>query len=634
MNVRIKQRFTLIGLCLLLVALLVPSVALAKSYRIDSVNMNAVIQPDGSMIVEETRTFDFNGSFKGVYWDDKLRPDQSLELIEAGEVKPDGTFVPYKPTEFTKDYPAETYFFDADKGREWRLEVYFRKSDEKVPIRIKYKVVNAVVAHADVAELYWKFVGPAWAEDSRNVTLTVHLPEHSEKLVPGKNVHAWGHGQLSGEVHFKGDDIVYTLPRVRAGNFAEARILFPLSLVNQMTPGTDKAYQEILAEEQANADRTNAERKKARAAFYTRAGIATGVTVVFAVIVFLLWSRYGKDYKPTFDGKYFRDVPSDDHPAILGYIWDEKIQGPEFSATVLRLVDLGYLKMEKVQTEEKGFFGSRVEDDYIIAYSHPEPISSIPDPIDRAALNFLFKTVGKNKRSFRTSELKSYAKDHAETYMNYYENWRNEILETAERKGYFEEKGKYLRFVGILGIVASLILQVLFGPLRHLDIPHMKAMAAVSVIALVITIVCTIFMQRRSRPAEETLAKLTALKNWFKDFTLLKEAPPTHVLVWKQLLVIATVLGVSKEVIEKLHATLPQVYEDPEMMPMILMLDNGSGYSPLGSFDNSFSAARSAIAAAAAADLASSSMSSGSGSGGGFSGGGGGGFGGGGGGAF
>ena len=49
---------------LALVAL--PSRALARSYSIDYVDIDATVATDGSLSVGETREFDFNGSYNGI----------------------------------------------------------------------------------------------------------------------------------------------------------------------------------------------------------------------------------------------------------------------------------------------------------------------------------------------------------------------------------------------------------------------------------------------------------------------------------------------------------------------------------------------------------------------------------------
>src|SRR3972149_4249653 len=55
------------------------SQALAKEYSIDSLTVDAVIQPDGSMEVTEQRVYDFRDDFAFAYQYLFHRPDQTLD---------------------------------------------------------------------------------------------------------------------------------------------------------------------------------------------------------------------------------------------------------------------------------------------------------------------------------------------------------------------------------------------------------------------------------------------------------------------------------------------------------------------------------------------------------------------------
>ena len=66
-----KSQFVKIALCIMLLAvafLIAPAKAFARDLSIDTVNIDATVQKDGTLHVVETRTFYFNGSFHGVYW--------------------------------------------------------------------------------------------------------------------------------------------------------------------------------------------------------------------------------------------------------------------------------------------------------------------------------------------------------------------------------------------------------------------------------------------------------------------------------------------------------------------------------------------------------------------------------------
>ena len=63
------SRSLLAALCLLL-ALLVPArQAWARSYSVSQVDIDAVVETDGSLEVVERRSYVFRGDFNGIFWD-------------------------------------------------------------------------------------------------------------------------------------------------------------------------------------------------------------------------------------------------------------------------------------------------------------------------------------------------------------------------------------------------------------------------------------------------------------------------------------------------------------------------------------------------------------------------------------
>lgn len=605
--------------------------AYARSYTIPQVDIKASVTSSGDLDVIESRTFDFSGSFNGVYWADSLGPGMDINVASVLCTDSEGTHN-MRLTDFDQSAENTAYLSRSSGGKDWKLKLYHKANNSKVTYTISYTISHAVVGHSDVAELYWKFVGPAWEVNSNNVKLTLTLPESvgaDTSLKPGEDVHAYGHGQLTGNIAFTDGSIVYTLDHVSSGNFAEARVLFPLSLVPGVTPGTDAAYQSILDEEAHNAQETNQKRAIAMAFTYGRALIVTLICVGIMLLLFRKWMKFGKDFKPVFNDKYFRDVPSLDHPAVLGFVWRGKPSGEDFSASVLRLVDQGLVTLERTQTEVKSLLGSRIEDDYLIGLKSV-PKDDFEHKIDLATMRVLEEIEGNtSRRSFLASEIDEKVKDNGEDVADAYQTWDDTVCIESANKKYFEEKGNHWRTTGlILTGVAALIF--FFGDmLEDIRYPVVAACALMCFASIIVSFILSLLMKRRSQEAEEIQAKLHALKNWFNDFTALKEAPPTHVKVWKQLIVLATVLGVADKVVDHLKVALPEVVADPGFIPMVIITDPSFG---TGSILNSLSTGAE-FSKGSSSELGGG-FSSLSGGGGGFSGGGGGGFGGGGGGAF
>ena len=633
---------------LLACVLALPGTALAREYEISRVAIDATVEEDGTLLVTETRTFDFDGSFNGVYWDIPTGYNSSngksveVSVLSVGEGGP-SSLTPYAET---GSGASGTYSVEERGSSVTRVTVYSSQEDVSVPFTITYEATGIVTRWEDTGELYWKFVSDGWDVPSENVTCTLHLPvPGGAGLDPGETVRAWGHGPLDATVAFSGDEVVFEVPGVGTDEFAEMRVTFPAEWLasTDVTPG--EALSGILSEEEAAANEANERRNRARVALGGAAVAGLGVPAASIALALMRRAKYNRDFSPRFDDEYFRDVPTDDHPAVLGALYNGgSPEAKELTATLMRLTDEGVVRLDRVRTRRRGFLGDKVEEDYRVSLVGELPAAgagahaATAREIDEATLRYLFEDVSGETDDDGTpdlffSELEALAKEDPERYSDALADWQGKI------EGAYLERfsGKGLKGYGQAGVVTFGVISVFVAVactffLFRAEAPFVliAAVMAAPFVANVVTIKVAHGMRDVNREAIETKAKLEALERWLRDFTRLEEAVPTDVVLWNRLLVMAVVLGVAEEVIEQLKVALPEVLDDPYFMPTYgWYLWHGSARgSAAAALGEGFDSAHHVSTAA----LASSSDSSIGGGGGGFSGGGGGGFGGGGGG--
>ncbi|MDI9591002.1 MAG: DUF2207 domain-containing protein [Acidobacteriota bacterium] len=612
---------------------LVPGVALADGYSIDRVDIDATIRTDGSVAVREAREFDFDGSFRGVYWE---IPSGSYEgrqiettIASVGEMV-DGSYVP-----FVEDYSGSNHTYQlSDYGGGVRVKLYSAHADEAVTFVIEYADSNLATRYDDVSVLYWKFVSDGWDVESQNVTCVVHLPvPEGGRVEPEENVRAWGHGPLDASLRFDGEDVIYEVPGVGTSEFAEARITFPAGWLSESTSVGGSRLQEILAEERAWADEANARRTRARWLVY--GGAAVGLLGMLATIAGSLsvLARYRRQHKPSFDDTYFRDVPSDDHPAVLGALHrGGSPAGEDFTATLMRLTDLGAVKLELVTVRSKGLLGrTKTEQDHRLTIAADEADRHLDD-LDRRALRTL-DAIGRHVKRQQEddptakivyfSQIERIAKEHPERFHDALEGWNGAVEGEVARRQFLRSDrptgraaAAGLAFLSVVLIVGSVLLMAATEAWQ-LYLPLLLGHLVSFVVAATVAARC----KSVSDEAIEIRAKLVALRRWLKDFTRLEEAVPRDVVLWNRLLVMAVVLGVADEVIEQLKVAMPEVLQDPALAPAHAWCYVGPRGRPYDSFNATYATAHSV----SEARLAASQMSSGGGGGGGFSGGGGGG---------
>ncbi|MCR3922944.1 MAG: DUF2207 domain-containing protein, partial [Firmicutes bacterium] len=369
-----SKKITLSRCCslILLVCLLfiVPGQALARSFYFRDVTINATVTPAGDMWVEEIRTADFNGTYKGMYMWIKTQPPITITDVTVAE---EGT-----PLTFNPGSEAAGDYFTRDEGNQYYIDWSFDATNTERSFSIRYLVNDVVQVHDDVAELNFQFIGNEWDVPTNNVAISLQLPEGANP----DEIRVWGHGPLYGDVSIADDgDPFWEVNPLPANTFVEGRVTFPTSLVPQASQKTGKtALPDILAEEQAWADQANRERDEARERVkednrrYTEGVIPSdspALPYIFWIVIltgiafaYTGWSRYGKEFTPTFDGDYYRELPGDYTPAELGSLWRfGKPSAEDLTATLIDLARKGYVQIEEITVEKRGLF-SREKQDY------------------------------------------------------------------------------------------------------------------------------------------------------------------------------------------------------------------------------------------------------------------------------
>lgn len=631
-------RFASVCVLVALALLLLPVAAHADGYSMTQTYIGATVEADGSLTVVEGRQFDFDDDINGVFWEINTGTNQ-----QGGTAGVDVLSVEEEDTAFNKVDSANKgdsgVYTVEQTGDGVKIKVFSpHESGDSAIYYVSYTMTGAVMNWADTAELYWKFVGDGWSADSDDVEMEVHFANAAAgtAAVKGDNFRAWGHGPLTGDVSLDADEpmVTYTIPCVHQGEFAEARIAFPSDWVPQLAASGEERMSTILSEEKEWADEANARRAHARMIANVLAVLSVVAAVAFTGTIVVLKLRRRKP-KPLFQDEYFRDVPSADHPAVLSALmsWNE-VPDQAYIATLMKLTDDRVIKLEQatVTKAKKGLLGREKEEQtYRVTVSDAGWKSA--KGIDHMVLKVFFagaKPDENGDRSRTFSELEEYASERTTSVGDKLEDYQSTVKGKLEAREFIASDGTIAMVAGlVLGII---IVFGILGSLIYTDFADANVGAAmISIPVTIVGFVLSCTFRRYTPEGAEVAARCKALEHWLEDFTRLKEAIPSDLILWNKLLVMGVALGVSKEVLRQLAEAVPADLRNSDDF-----YDNYPCYwwyyhhygneSPLDSFNDVYHET--------IRELASSSDSSSGGSGGGFSGGGGGGVGGGGGGTF
>ena len=593
---------------LIVTLLALPSPSHAKDYSFPYVSIKADVHEDGSLTIVERRTYAFSGSFS---WADLTILKTGATAITDFRLEEDG-----KPYRLDPSARGEPFTYElADFPDHLYVKWHYKAQDEQRTFTWSYRVVGAVKRFDDVAELYWKFVGSDWNKPVGAAEILVVLPPGASR----DEIRAFAHGPLHGVITIENGQLVrLSISPLPAHRFVEGRILFPTRLVPHApyVPGNRLAT--VLAEEKAMAEAANRERRAARLSFV---GAAALVFALLALYLFL-FRRYGREYMPSFQGDFYRELPSSAPPALVGYLSRfGRTTTDDITATVMHFALRGLIRIDKETFQKSGILFT-VEQETFRLTKLKEIEEDAPD-FERTLFNFLFYLVGDGTQC-TLAHVEEYCRKHPAEAQSFWTNFQHLVREAADRRSYIEPHGRVAAILYAVLCVATGLGSFAYG-ITTGQIAFALAMFPCLLLALL-----SFFLQRRSREAAEEFARWKAFKRFLVAFSNLKEAPPGAIVLWDHYLVYAIPLGVAKKAIEKLEALRIQSVPT-EATATFPYGSIGHGVSSSFASSASFSSFTAAFSSSFATAL--SPISSGTGAGGGFSGEGGGGGGGGGGGA-
>ncbi|HEY6635813.1 MAG TPA: DUF2207 domain-containing protein, partial [Acidimicrobiia bacterium] len=351
-----RRLVRLLAVTALLLAPALP--ALAKSYHIAGANVLVEVQDDGSLLITEHLTYDFDGTFSGAYRDIPLRGGEGFEFVSIGDEST--TYQSGGCAWLGCTSPAGTYGLDIQSGLA-RVVWHHDSSDESRTFQLVYRLTGVVRVYDDVADLQLQVWGDQWSVRADQVTARVVLPAGATE----GDVRVFGHPYgVDGETTLGADgvspDLVAT--GVPPYQFVEIRVLFPPDLLTSSAGVmviAGSGLDIILDEEAQWAEEANDARAAAGrgllvggAAFLALVGGAGG----------LVYLRYGREPRVDYDREYEQEPPTELSPAEVGALVTQgAVTEKQFTATLFDLIRRGVITAEPTQVDRVTWAGMRHE---------------------------------------------------------------------------------------------------------------------------------------------------------------------------------------------------------------------------------------------------------------------------------
>lgn len=481
----------------------------------------------------------------------------------------------------------------------------------------EYTINGAVTKYSDISELNWRMF--TYAEGTvEHAEISIVLPENDYDL---SNLYAWGHGLTDGTISIISNNrIEMEMSNIKDGEFPEFRILmendlFPNIRENNIVMNDAINKSVILDYETELANYYNFQVSLANIMLYS----SFGLVILMIGIGVLIYFKYDKEYTASFDNDYFRELPSDDTPASLSYLYYmEGIVDDTITATLLDLIRRKYIDLQNVESNM-----SSSSSNFNLIYNKEKSQEDLKE-YESDFLSYIFNTIG-NGDLVSTKQIENYGSV-SESKAISYQNFLKRFIRLAKRDGkskkYFEvgisNKKRIMLFSNSIPLLFILINIIAFSLFNiNIFIPIL-----ISVALMVFLSAYVYGIKKRSINGNEMFAKWKAFRNFLLSFGNLEDYPIPGIIVWEHYLVYATVLGVADQVVSQLSVKLPESDID-ESESTYLYKDYRRGRIPYWGYHHRFNQAFSLAKMNAKSTIieARNARASSRGSGGGFSGG-------------
>ncbi|CAD5898685.1 MULTISPECIES: DUF2207 domain-containing protein [Carnobacterium] len=614
----------LVGLIVLLLALgSFDMLALADgSYEITSYDVNVDLQKDGSGEFKEEITYDFDGSFNGVFYNLDRTGIKDVTNIEVTVKGQDGQ----ESAPFTQNDSEKIGTYQLTEENNFlKFKVFQKANDEQKTVVYRYKIPEVVTNYTDTAEFNGRLIGAGWEDPIDNIIIHINLPQAAEK----GTLRAWAHGDLSGKIAvIKDKKVQLEVPNNPSNTFVEARVIFPTAVTpDNPNVKNEKRLAKIMAEEKEMAEAANRKRQTIMWIFI----IIAVVSVVVAVVGSILGRKIAQKnkFKDLFVPEHLYELPEDMTPAVMYSATKNKApRTTEITATLMDLV-----RKKQVTIDEIEIGKSKKEKTTFLLKKVPNPPEITLLSHEKYLMTWLFDQVG-NGEAVTLKMIEDYGKKDqkkAKKFTDSYKKWQDKVKLAADEKGYISKTNtKALTFISVYSIFLFILLIVTLILMGTLNAFYPLIMILLFVVSVINAVQWIGFFPVRTLEGETAVRQWQAFSDMLRDVSNLKMADVGSLIIWDHFLVYAISLGVSTEVIKALALQFPAEALDSMTIGHYYlygaMFHSNFGSSLNSGFETSFNNAMG---------NAVSNASSASGTGGGFSGGSSGGFGGGsGGGAF
>lgn len=544
----LKKFANMLLLALVVFSFILPTIAQAND--IESIQIKATIQENGSVVIRDHRVFyaeegtehyiSLGNLGESELIDFTVYDENGTPLENIGEWNVDASFEE-KAGKYGVNYAGSEIELCFGLGEYGRRE-----------FTIEYEISNFMANLTDNHQaFYWQFINSNMDPIDQ---IEIDVVTDTDYAFVNPDTRFWAFGHEGGTTEITSDALLMT----SGEDFAQSDYIVllgiftgtPFTTSNQRDASSEELieqamegasldgynYQDFLDGNitDSNDDYTDSGSRSPfgfggiMAAVFTFFQIFIPIILIGTVFTGFMRSRSkNAKFQPTvLDEEYYREVPYPDHFIHTEYLTDSEVSD-WISAFLLKWISEGRLQDE---VEEVGWIFKKDALALKIIPDYPRPENSR----EQELWNMVIAAAG-DDRVLSEKEFNRYVKKEISRFNNWTDSIHTQSEVILEDKGYLEKTSEKV-----------------FGLFNRTDTTITPA-------------------------GQELGNNIFAFKNYLQDFSLVGEREVSHVQLWQELMVWAAYMGIAEEVYEQFQIVDPQFeYETPYNPHTIIMMNNFS----------------------------------------------------------
>ncbi|WP_110252098.1 DUF2207 family protein [Streptohalobacillus salinus] len=511
--------------------------------EMETLDLEIELHPDGSGTVTETRDMTLDEGTEMYIVMENLGGARitDFQVSDAGEPL---TFVEDWDLDWSREQKAGKYgIVETDNGQElvWGIGAYGQHL-----YTVTYTLTDMVRQLEDGQGMNWRFFNGSGNINPEKVSIVVSGPV----AFTAENTKIWGFG-FEGEVYLQDGDLVgWSNEPIRDNGHITLLMQFTEPL---FSPTSNQEL--TLSEQEAKAKENSSYNSGSQGMSPTDIvlaivfGSVALLIVAFIVMVVVLRRRavkkaeplvVGKNREQMNEGAYYREVPYTKGPMKnVHFLLQEVNMGSfedYFSAYILKWLKEGHITH---RTETTGKIFKRDNDQFVLATTK---LAKDVDALERRFFNVVVEAAG-DDGVLEDDEIKKWSKTNYKTL----ETLKSD-LKTTSKKYLFAEGYLYRQEVKFMGGLTAMV-------------------------------------TKGTEEGEKLFDHLVQFRNYLKDFSLLDERVVKEVSLWEDLLIWASLYGITEEVAKQLETFYPEFIEQSQIsftdiyVAHLFISSMNSGYS-------------------------------------------------------